>query len=427
MDSALDLLNWRTHLTRTSVLPSAEVVLEIADRNAAQTGEDTVALARAVCEIVQGFSPQLVSMRAGKGFPQPSSSANSIDLALEEVRVFASLFAQQLAGERRAFRNHLPLHWMPAVGSNDIGGGQVAADIQAFHTILTSDDGDAEDADALLSRLGRWCSGLGKVEIASLAFAPLPELIGALSALNLRAFLHETADLAEGAVGSVRMLRAAARFDSFGLGPYFRNVGSLVRHSRDVFELAHVACDAIAAERKPISQESCVALLARSLKGPLLIEVVDDLGDLDARTALSILLTKTGSGNPINLNMVMRLRDIALDNQDYQAAAQAQRYLCYASPDDALEHEILGSIYASLGNTLAAQQALEQALECGAERSHILKRLQALGENSFKPFTLSQGFGSPEGRRLTRQARRRVPSKVRSAETRGAVGVEFTF
>lgn len=427
MDFALDLLNWRAHLSKTSVLPGVEVVLQIADRNAAQTGADVVALARAVCEIVQGFSPQLVSMRAGKGFPQPSSNANSIDLALEELSVFTRQFAHQLAGEQRAFRDQFSLHWMPAVGSNETSGEQVAADIHALHAILATDSVYADDAGALLSRLGRWCAGLGDVEIASLAFAPLPELIGALSALSLRAFLHEIADLAEGAVGSVPMLRAAARFNSFGLGPYLRNIGSLVRHSRDVFELAHVACDATAAGGIPISVESCIALLARSLKGPLLIEVVDDLGDIDARTALSILFTKTVSVSLVDLDMVMRLRDIALDNLDYQAAAQAQRHLCYARPGNALELEILGSIHASLGNTVAARQAFERALECAADNNHILERLSALDENSFMPFVISQGFGSPEGRRLTRQARRRAPSKARRAEIRGSVGVEFTF
>ena len=56
---------------------------------------------------------------------------------------------------------------------------------------------------------------------------------------------------------AVRLLHAAAHFDSAGLGPYFANVGRIAARSRDVFALAEIAVESAAAVTAAWHGSSC--------------------------------------------------------------------------------------------------------------------------------------------------------------------------
>ena len=236
----------------------------------------------------------------------------------------------------------------------------------------------------------------------------MPLLAAAVGYNSVQAFLLNTKDLALAPLGSAEVLYRAARLDSSGLGPYFSNVAQIARRSRDIRELVHAASEAALERGVDVGGEAWIGLLSRRLSGPLLNEVIDDLGDLGDSAALSIIFERASSfpDAGIDLNLVTRIRDAALDNLDYDLASRAQGLVARLKPGNMSERMILGSIDASAGRRTAAEQAFLAILALEPESADTLARLKAVSSGGFGPFAVRQGYGSPKDRQTTRLRRR---------------------
>ena len=104
--------------------------------------------------------------------------------------------------------------------------------------------------------------------------------------------------------------------------------------------------------------------------------------------------------------LVLRLRDAALDNGDWELAARAQARVVRARPADTLEWVILGSIEATAGMIATAEQTFLRCLSQDPGYGDVAERLQALRARDFGRFEVRQGYGSPKDRALFRLGRR---------------------
>ena len=102
---------------------------------------------------------------------------------------------------------------------------------------LQAPDRESDDlAGALVDRL-RGASGLSGPAIRGFAAAPRSLLAEVIALTSLRRFLQAASDLLYTPLGSTRLFHATCRLDVAGVGPYFSNIGQIVRRSADMFEL----------------------------------------------------------------------------------------------------------------------------------------------------------------------------------------------
>ena len=153
-----------------------------------------------------------------------------------------------------------------------------------------------------------------------------------------------------------------------------------------------------------------IVLLSRGCGDPLLREVMDDLGDYGATVPLSAILDRILSRQrlAIDSELVMYLRDIALDNGDHRLAARSQTGIVQLRPELLLEQEILGRIQATGGDLAAAKGTLSVCLAAMPDHPDAIARLNTLGTAAFAPFAINRGFGSLPVRTDLRQHRRGV-------------------
>jgi hypothetical protein len=391
--------------------------------------EGAPAAARLLFEVAflqQGFSPQLLAVQdriaseTGLWPPEveadalPPSDTGTVEIAIGEIRGLARALCRQ-------FSRPTAGHWSdngvasskvrsPEPALTDVGSDDLHAPVHALYLALrrateTRCVADVETAVALLFDAAGHSA---LVDIRTFGAASLPLLGAAIGFAGVCEFVTSNRDLIRGAYGSPELLHRTARLNSGGLGPYLGNVQRIVRKSRDVFELAYLARDAAEGEGVSTGVEPWVALLSRRLGGPLLDEVIDDLGDLDARVALTMIYDRAANlpDNRIDLRLIRRLRDVALDNLDYDLAAQAQALIVRLRPDMLLERIILGDIDGTAGRLAAAEQSFLACLHVTPTDQHVARRLAAIRSRSFHPFEVRRGFGSPEGRQVARLHRR---------------------
>jgi hypothetical protein len=390
--------------------------------------------------IRQGFSPQLlaeqdrVATRTGlwpRGLTKGTSSlacAGTIEIAIAEVRRLAKTVSRQVA---RGIAGRQPRHETEAVphASSIARQASAEADIndfgEAVHTLFlllrggTRPD-DLSAAGALIASLRGACLRSPRFDHRAFSGAPLSLLGTAVGFACIRDFLLAHRDLLLDPLGSAELLHAAARLDSAGLGPYFTNVGRIVRKSRDVFELSYVAANAAEEAGIEIGPEPWLALLSRCLSGPLLVEVIDDLGDAGAMSALSLIYDRAANlpDDRIDRQLIMRLRDTALDNLDYDLASRAQALVVRLDPGSLLEREILGTIDGSAGRIVAAEQSFFACLALAPGHEGVVERLVALRSHKFDSFVVRQGYGIPEDRRFARLRRHTAADKTGRILTR---------
>ena len=413
----LDEISWRETLARTGAEPDAVALLATAEMCEAAGLADAARTLFATAAILQGFSRQAIAGRAalaerlGMSETPPAtvpSGTDTVEIAIGDLKAFAE-----------ACGGKAPATAAPEPDADDLPG--------ALHAWLSAPASGAQGA-ALLEQLRRLVPRVQGLEPSSFRAAPLRLLASTLVLIGLRTFATTNHELLFGPLGGADAVHRAARFDSHALGPYFGNVGRVAGNSRDVFELARIARQAgLEAGHEP-APAAWVLLLSQHLAGALRDELVDDLGDLGAMPALAGIIDHAARRprGKLDLPLVGRVRDAALDNGDTDLAARAQMLIVQQRPDSLLERQILGLIDATGGRIAAAEQSFLACLLLAEEDAQSLAYLEALRTSAFAPFALKKGYGSPPDRLAARLRRRAGPPQrvVQEDRPRSAV-VEF--
>lgn len=395
METSVDLLVWRESLARVGPVPDARDLREWTQLLAAAGADAEAALLSDVATLAEGFSPQARAARAGterSGPPSGPATGSTLGLARHELRSLGRAFAPGLIAP-------------PAPGPGGRHGTLDAATAARGLRAMLEDGREADTADlaAMTAALAEANRRLPALDFRAFARAPLGLLVPAIATVGLIDWALATRDLVAAPLGSPRLLHRAAALDGSGLGPYLGNVGRLVRDAADLFDLARIAAEAGGSEVEP-----WVALLSRGCGGGLLHQVVDELGDLAAHGALSAILDRTGShpATVIDIGLVARIRDAALDIGDYPLAARAQGIIARLRPHSRLEAVILGTIEASGGAFGRAEAIFRDQLSRSPDDADLRARLEAAQVDRFDAFRVARGFGSPIDRQDTRLRRR---------------------
>ncbi len=376
--------------------------------------------------IRQGFSPQClaeqnrVARRTGL-WPQAQainapSYTGTVDGAVAELHALARTTSRRIArsivGRPPRDQTEPSPHAssMSQAASLDAGVGDLGQAVHALFLWLRASTlpSNWNGLETLMASLRGTIRQMPHLDHRTFTGAALPLVATALSVSALRDFLLVNSDLIVEPFGSAELFYRVARFDSACLGPYFTNVQRLVRKSRDVFELAYVGVSAAEESGVEIGLEPWLALLSRCLTGALLDEVIDDLGDAGAMSALALIYNRAASlpDDLIDLRMIRRLRDTALDNLDYDLASRAQALVVRLCPGALHERVILGTIDGSAGRITAAEQSFTTCLKLAPEFEDVRSRLIALRSRKFGPFMVQQGYEIPEDRQIPRIRRR---------------------
>ena len=404
--SLQDQLDWAEQLMAHGAVGEGRLLLQSAAIQSGISSQSTAAFAR------------LDSTRdpAAASPPPGARPGNTVVLAMSELRTLSRAVGPSIAervGRGAARVKFSPgLHPVahlakPAPRPSEQPLRALVAELSAWLQTPGQEAVDTDRAGALIDTL-RGASGQEGPALDRFAAAPQALLAEIMALTSLRRFLQGASDLLYGPLGSTGLFYATARLESHGLGPYFSNIGQIARRSADVFELAAIAVQASSPGAGTSLEQAWVALMSRGLSGGALEEVVDDLGDRQASFALEVILERTlqGSAEDVDLPLVHRLRDAALDNLDYPLASHAQRSIVDRRPADLLERAILGAIDASGGRYRAAEDSFMACLAISPEDEDLKTRLDAARTRRFEPYAVTQGFGSPRDRQLQRLRRR---------------------
>ena len=428
-DFSIALLEERSRLASSRILPGPDDQIEWADICISNGLGDPARLLFETAFIRLGFSSQLlaeqsrVSSRTGcwpQGLRAEASSpsgTHTVELAIVEMRTLASVASlrnsRRVAGQKSRDRTEPSAHAIRVSGKLSVEAlpDQLEEVVHGLFSYLRASTDPADGAAVagrLIDFLMEASQRVAGLDHRTFSTAPLPLLVNAIALLGIYDFLATNHDLISGPFGSPQLLRHSARLNSWGLGPYFSNVQRLARRSRDVFELADIAVNVAEQDGIEIEPQTWIALLSRCLSGPLLNEVIDDLGDMGAMSALSMIFDRAANvpHDQIDLPLILRLRDTALDNLDYDLASRAQSFVVGLNPDRTSERLILGTIDGSAGRTSAAEQSFMACLELAPENQDIAERLNAVRARRFAPFEIRRGFGIPEDRQIERLRRR---------------------
>ena len=423
---SLGELLWRETLGGEAIVPTGRRIFEWGELLARSGAEDLAAILFDVAALHLGFG----SWREyDGGRPSGRGEGWTLQRALSDLQEIAT----RLADTAVPTFNSLPKLQYSGIPNNPLGIGpdvpispmpeDIAATAAKLRRILEDRSGaELGDAEGILAALRETNLRFPRFDFRVYRHGPLPALVTAIATIGLIDFALSTRDLTAAPCGSITLLHRSAHLDPAGLGPYFSNIGRLTRHSQDVFDLARSASKAQRSTGNADNDAGpWIALLTRGCHGALMLEIIDDLGDLAAEDVLSAILDRVASrpDSAIDVQLIMRLRDAALDNLDYQTAAKAQEVLVRLFPDQPLEKFIHGSIMASGGEFAKAEDLFRSLLADSPEDEDIFKRLLAVKANRFDEFAVSEGYGSPADRRDYRKRRRQVvPHYPRRVGTR---------
>ena len=407
LDTDLAALSERSRLAGGKAFNSTNDLTDWAELCLASGQKDAARALFQVAALIEGFSPQLLRQHRALGnrtglWAVPTQcgeykSSGTASIAIEEIKRLSRNIGTDIS---------FPDDPEPATIASS-HQSMTLREATAFITDLFEGLCASEPSHLAIS-----VRSLGRLpELKPQAFAATSlDVLGVIIAVSaLREFLQRQLDLFAAPMGSPELFYRVARLDSAGLGPYLRNVSQVARKSNDIFELAYMAADADALnETTDVSLAPYIALLTRDLKTPLLDETVDDLGDHGMSACLLAILEREGRRpvSMINLRLVMRIRDAALDNLDFGLASRGQSIVTHCKPSSTLEWSILGTIDASGRRFQSAEQSFEHCLSIEPENGDVCSRLAAVRARNFEPFALDHGFGSPEDRRLNRLRRR---------------------
>lgn len=414
LETSFELLLWRTALADGGPVPTGTDLAEWAEMLAKSGAAAAATLLDDVACLYRGFPPPTSAGRARREPAREWTLHIALDEMLSLARDLAPAGLPGLAPARRAEVSGRPDN--PAGIGDGIPAPPAPDDIAALarqlRLALESDFGGDAAASAadLHARLVEAHGRLPFLDHRTFAQTSLDLLAPAIATAGLTAWALGTRDLVATPLGSPLLLHRAARLDGAGLGPYFRNVGRLVRDAADLFDLARLAAAETDGGGARATIGAWIALLSRGCQGTLLCEIVDDLGDSDAGDVLRVILDRAVSrpAAAIDFDMIFRIRDAALDNADYPLAIRAQRAVVRSRPDSKLEAVILGTIEASGGDYVRAEATFRHWLARSADDADLRARLSAVRASRFEEFRVARGFGSPADRQDSRLRRRGI-------------------
>lgn len=414
LETSFDLMLWRAALAHAGPAPTGTELAEWAETLAAAGTDEAAAMLRDVACLHRGFAPHA---HPSPALPPPHDpiSGSTLHRALDEVR----MLAREIAHANLPRLVPPPRPGFSGRPDNPAGVGDgipapaapgdvamLACELRAALEELPGGNGTTV-VGPLHARLLEADRRLPTLDYRTFAQAPLTLLVPAIATAGLVDWALTTRDLACAPLGSPLLLHRAARLDDAGLGPYFRNVGRLVRDAADLFDLARLAAETGGGR----DTGAWIALLSRGCRGALLCEIVDELGDIGASGILGVVLDRAVSRptSSVDYDMIFRVRDAALDNADYGLAGRAQQAVARLRPDSKLEAVILGTIEASGGAYGRAEAIFRHWLARSPDDADLRARLVAVKGDRFDAFRLTCGFGSSADRREARLRRRGVP------------------
>lgn len=380
-----------------------------------------VEVARALYEIVflwRGFSAAELRWQAevaghtGLGIgedvageaPDGGSQSNTVALAVDELERLARRAAWAARGvDDEAAPDVAPIE----IGAAPVAGAldSVVDQVHALYEMMRrpwaedSSHGATRMLQDLLHTIGR----APPVNFALICTAPVADLATAVVRDGLERWLVDCRDLIDQPFGSAVLLHGAARLETAGLGPYFRNVDQIIRRSADLLDLARCATVAAA---QGLGMDIWVTLLSRKVSVSTGLDLVDELGDHGALSTMAMMVRWTAS-KPVNDNPIdrlWRLRDTALDLAAFDLAAETQAVIVRRRPHHLHELHILGAIQATGGHVIEAEAAFRQCLAANPNDTDAKLRLEALRAGQFSAFELRKGFGtSPRHHRAHRR------------------------
>lgn len=398
MSATVELLIWRASLETAPRIPRAIDLRDWAGVLAAAGETSGATLLEDTAALWQGF-----------GQPAADASAWTVGIVLAELAALGRDFAPQpVAPPMRRVSGYpdeeggIGPAKPPVAPPADLAAA--AAALRAFLASPSCSGADAAAAETILASLIEARKRLPDLDYRDLRDAPLGELAGAIGLVALAGFALATRDLAEPPLGSIAFLHRTARLDPEALGPYLSGVGRVARKAADIFDLAGRA-----AEGGRGSANAWTALLARGCSGPLLMEIIDDLGDASRAAPLALILDRMlSTAGHVDLPLVRRIRDCGLDNADWRLAARGQAAIVRLRPQDYHEQVILGSIQATGGDYGSAEWTFRECLRQRPDDEDAGARLYAVRRNGFRGFEVSRGFETPADRQETRFRRRGI-------------------
>lgn len=223
-------------------------------------------------------------------------------------------------------------------------------------------------------------------------------LAGMLALEGLRRFLVSNEALLRAT--PVGLFDAAAQLQPSALGPFFSNVGMLLRSTSDLFALV----DAAAGGRADAETLECWAiLLSAYLPESRLTDLAAEFGDRGMTQALHHLLARVSRGyaDARPFPVLHGIRDAALDIDAFSLAGDAQQLAAQWHRVDPEQWHRLGEIRSFAGDIPAARAALEHALEL--DPSDLVTREQLALVETGEAIPLAEVQAA--GRRALRQPR----------------------
>jgi hypothetical protein len=234
--------------------------------------------------------------------------------------------------------------------------------------------------------------------------APVPRLAAIVAMSDLQLFLRENYGLAFGPGGSPRLMHAAAQLSRGGLGPYFTNVGNIVRDARDLFGLVAAA----APHRQTPAHDIGIwtVLLASHLEHQQLLDYVDELADRGMGSSLWGIFQARARRMSIwrDYGLLQRLRDGALDLGDWPLAIRAQEMIVHVAQYDPGELNVLGTILANAREMERAEQVFADYAARAPGDKTLASRLAALRAGEPTAFEITGGLCTPPQRKHMRMA-----------------------
>ena len=408
METSLDLLAWRVSLGSARTVPLASDLAAWAERLAGAGAQEEASLLSDVAALHRGFPSDMTQVDSALG-PRWTPQR-----AMDELHLLASDFSiaglpSLVPSKSPALRDHSDI--------KDESDAQISVltDVVSIARMLRMVLGGAlvkssSVAATLGNSLAMASKRLPSFDYRSYSHSSIDLLVPAIATVGLFDWALATHDLVRAPLGSPDFLHRAASLSEAGLGPYFRNVGYVTRDAADVFDLARIAAKASGVPDRRDAVGAWTVQLSRGCRAEQMRELIDELGDHGAHDVLSGILDRLIVQLPsvIDIDIVLRIRDAALDNGDYRLAVRAQKTVVRLSPESRLNGMILGDLEASRSEFARAEAIFRYWFEQSPDND-IRARLVAVERNRFDEFRVTRGFGSPAVRQEKRLRRRGIP------------------
>jgi tetratricopeptide (TPR) repeat protein len=224
---------------------------------------------------------------------------------------------------------------------------------------------------------------LPPLAVEEYADACVEELALMLALEGMRRFLIANDDLLRARPAG--FFDAGAALESGALGPFFTNVGMLLRGTSDIFALI----DAAAGGRAEAASTECWSvLLAAHLPEDRLVSLSAELGDRGMPRALGHLLARIArrSADARPFRVAHSIRDACLDIDAFSVAGDAQHLVAYWHRADPAQWRRLGEIRGYAGDLAAAKAAFEQALRLDPSDAEARAQLTLVEAGEGIPF-----------------------------------------